>query len=60
MVVVPASMAETVLEVAAEREAVEQVVKKELERYPGSPGKYYPFNDATWKLYEDYKQRGEA
>ncbi len=60
VVVVPAAMAETVLEVAAEREAVEQVVKKELERNPGSPGKYYPFNDATWKLFEEYKQRGEA
>ncbi|MDA0233032.1 MAG: ribonuclease activity regulator RraA, partial [Chloroflexi bacterium] len=60
VVVVPASMAEKVLEVAAEREAVEQVVKKELQRNPGSPGKYYPFNDATWKLYEEYKKRGEA
>ena len=60
VVVVPAIMADTVLEVAAEREAVELVVKKELERNPGSPGKYYPFNDATWKLYEEYKQRGEA
>jgi regulator of RNase E activity RraA len=54
VVVVPAEMAETVLEVAAEREAVEQVVKTEL------PGKYYPFNDATWRLFEEYKQRGEA
>jgi hypothetical protein len=26
----------------------------------GSPGRYYPFNDATWKLYEEYKRRGEA
>lgn len=60
VVVVPAAMAETVLKVAEEREAVELVVKKELERNPGSPGKYYPFNDATWKLYEEYKQRGEA
>lgn len=60
VVVVPAAKAERVLEIAAEREAVEHVIKKELEKNPGSPGKYYPFNDATWKLYEEYKQRGEA
>ncbi len=60
VVAVPAAMAERVLQIAAEREAVEQVVKTELRRNPGSPGKYYPFNDATWKLYEEYKKRGEA
>ena len=49
-----------VLEIAAEREEVEQVIKKELRKNPGSPGKYYPFNDATWKLFEEYKSRGEA
>ena len=53
-------MAERVLEIAAEREEVEQVIKKELRKNPGSPGKYYPFNDATWKLFEEYKSRGEA
>lgn len=60
VVVVPASMAETVLKVAAEREAVEHVVKTELQRNPGPPGRYYPFNDNTWKLFEEYKARGEA
>ncbi len=60
VVVVPAAMADEVLKVAHEREAVEQVIKKELARNPGSPGRYYPFNDATWKLYEEYKKRGEA
>jgi regulator of RNase E activity RraA len=60
VVVVPAAMAEEVLKVSAEREAVEHVIKAELKRNPGSPGKYYPFNDDTWKLYEEYKQRGEA
>ena len=60
VVVVPAVMAETVLKVAAEREAVEHVVKTELQRNPGPPGRYYPFNDNTWKLYEEYKARGEA
>lgn len=60
VVVVPALMADRVLEAAVEREAVEQVIKKELERHPGSPGKYYPFNEATRKLFDDYKARGEA
>jgi regulator of RNase E activity RraA len=60
VVVVPAAMAERVLEIAAEREAVEHVIKAELAKNPGSPGKYYPFNDATWKLFEEYKKRGEA
>lgn len=58
--VVPRSMVDTVIEVAREREAVEVVIKKELERNPQSPGRYYPFNDETWKLYEEYKRRGEA
>jgi len=60
VVVVPAAMTDRVLEIAAEREAVENVIKTELKRNPGSPGKYYPFNDNTWKLYEEYKARGEA
>jgi regulator of RNase E activity RraA len=59
VVVIPAVMADRVLEIAAEREEVEQVIKKELRKNPGSPGKYYPFNDATWKLFEEYKSRGE-
>ena len=53
-------MCERVLEIAAEREKIEQVIKKELRKNPGSPGKYYPFNQNTQKLFEDYKSRGEA
>ncbi|HEY7142422.1 MAG TPA: hypothetical protein VIE44_20185 [Methylomirabilota bacterium] len=60
VVVVPAALVDEVIRVATERKAVERVIKKELERRPGSPGRYYPFNEATWKLYEEYKQRGEA
>ena len=60
VVVVPAPLVDEVIKVAGEREAVEHVIKKELERHPGSPGRYYPFNDATWQLYEEYKRRGEA
>jgi regulator of RNase E activity RraA len=60
VVVVPALLVDDIIKVATEREAVERVIKKELERNPGSPGRYYPFNDATWKLYQEYKSRGDA
>ena len=43
VVVVPLSVHEEVLEIATEREAVEEVIRDELEENPGSPGKYYPF-----------------
>ena len=60
VVVVPSTMCERVLEIAAEREKIEQVIKKELRKNRGSSGKYYPFNQNTQKLFEDYKSRGEA
>ncbi len=60
VVVVPAAMAERVLEIADEREQVEDVIKQELRKNPGSPGRYYPFNDNTWKLFEEYKSRGDV
>lgn len=60
VVVVPAAVAEEVLEMAAEREAIERVIKTELERNPGPPGKYYPFTDEARKLFDEYKARGEA
>jgi len=60
VVVVPSTMCERVLEIAAEREKIERVIKLELRKNPGSPGKYYPFNQNTKKLFEDYKSRGEA
>ena len=41
------------LRIAREREEVEEVVKAELEANPGPPGRYYPFNENTWKLYEE-------
>ena len=60
VVVVPSIMCERVLEIAAEREKIERVIKLELRKNPGSPGKYYPFNENTKQLFEDYKSRGEA
>jgi hypothetical protein len=37
-----------------------KITDAQLAKNPQSPGRRYLFNDATWKLYEDYKARGEA
>ena len=52
-VVVPAAAVDEVIRIAHEREEVEQVIKAQLEIEQCSPGKYYPFNDLTWKLFEE-------
>ncbi|MBM3934387.1 MAG: ribonuclease activity regulator RraA [SAR202 cluster bacterium] len=53
VVVVPRSMVDTVIQVAKQREDVEHIIKQQLEIEQCSPGKYYPFNERTWKLYEE-------
>ena len=53
VVVVPQSIVDEVIEIAHQREEVEEVVKAQLEVEKCSPGKYYPFNDNTWKLFEE-------
>ena len=53
VVVVPNSIVDEVIEIAHRREEVEEVVKAQLEIEQCSPGKYYPFNDNTWKLFEE-------
>ena len=50
---VPKSEIEDVIRIAHQREEVEEVIKQQLEIEECSPGKYYPFNDNTWKLYEE-------
>ena len=35
-----------------EREEGEEVIKEQLNVENCSPGKYYPFNDETWRLFE--------
>ena len=60
VVVVPAAMADRVLEIAAEREEVEQVIKTELRKNPGSPGKYYPFNEEGRREYEEWLAEQKA
>ena len=53
VVVVPARIAADVVRLAREHAAVEEVVKAQLEVEQCSPGRYYPFNDRTWELYEE-------
>jgi len=53
VVVVPSSEVDEVIRIAHEREEVEEVIKAQLEVENCSPGKYYPFNEDTWKLYEE-------
>jgi len=43
VVVVPKLMATEVLQIAHEREEVEEIIRQELIDNPGTPGKYYPF-----------------
>ena len=52
-VVVPQAAVDQVIAIAHEREEVEGVIKAQLEVEQCSPGKYYPFNDLTWKLFEE-------
>ena len=52
-VVVPAAAVDQVIAIAHEREEVEGVIKAQLEVERCSPGKYYPFNDLTWQLFEE-------
>ena len=53
VVVVPKTEVDDVIRIAHQREEVEEVIKQQLEVEGCSPGKYYPFNDNTWKLYEE-------
>ena len=53
VVVVPRSLVDEVIQIAREREEVEEVIKSQLIKEECSPGKYYPFNDLTWKLFEE-------
>ena len=43
VVCVPASHAQQVYDIAHGREAIEVIIKEELIKNPGSPGKFYPF-----------------
>ena len=57
VVVVPRTAVDEVIRIAHEREEVEGIVKAQLEIEQCSPGKYYPFNDQTWKLVEEHRKK---
>jgi len=50
VVVVPAKVAETVYGIAHGREVIEDLVKEELTKNPGPPGKFYPFMSGKIKV----------
>eukprot|EP00566_Odontella_aurita_P037543 CAMPEP_0113527144 /NCGR_PEP_ID=MMETSP0015_2-20120614/1135_1 /TAXON_ID=2838 /ORGANISM="Odontella" /LENGTH=165 /DNA_ID=CAMNT_0000425551 /DNA_START=809 /DNA_END=1306 /DNA_ORIENTATION=+ /assembly_acc=CAM_ASM_000160 len=50
VVVVPAAVAETVYSIAHGREEIEEIVKEELIKNPGPPGKFYPFMSGKIKV----------
>jgi regulator of RNase E activity RraA len=50
VVVVPAKVAEMVYSIAHGREEIEGIVKEELTKNPGPPGKFYPFMSGKIKV----------
>jgi len=50
VIVVPAKVAETVYDIAHGREVIEEIVKEELIKNPGPPGKFYPFMSGKIKV----------
>jgi regulator of RNase E activity RraA len=50
VVCVPAKVAETVYSIAHGREVIEDIVKEELTKNPGPPGKFYPFMSGKIKV----------
>jgi len=50
VVVVPAKVAEKVYNIAHGREVIEEIVKEELTKNPGPPGKFYPFMSGKIKV----------
>eukprot|EP00525_Craspedostauros_australis_P002491 CAMPEP_0198134912 /NCGR_PEP_ID=MMETSP1442-20131203/60317_1 /TAXON_ID= /ORGANISM="Craspedostauros australis, Strain CCMP3328" /LENGTH=255 /DNA_ID=CAMNT_0043796069 /DNA_START=492 /DNA_END=1259 /DNA_ORIENTATION=- len=50
VVCVPAKVAEMVYSIAHGREEIEEIVKEELIKNPGPPGKYYPFMSGKVKV----------
>ncbi|MEC7838134.1 MAG: hypothetical protein VX523_05395 [Chloroflexota bacterium] len=57
VVVLPNVIVDECIKIMEEREEIEKIVKNELNKTPGSPGKYYPFNELTYKLYEEFKKK---
>ena len=57
VVVFPKKLLNEIVSITEEREEMDIMIKDELIKNPESPGKYYPFNDDTYKLYEELKKQ---
>ena len=57
VVVFPKKLLNEIVSITEEREEMEIMIKDQLIKNPESPGKYYPFNDDTYKLYEELKKQ---
>jgi regulator of RNase E activity RraA len=55
-VVVPAQVAEEVVEKAEEYEEIELFIKDRVRKERCAPGRYYVPNEETWRLYREYKK----
>ena len=60
VIVVPRPKVNEVIKIAHEREEIEEIIKAQLEIENCSSGKYYPFNENTWKLHEEKTGRKRA
>ena len=52
-VVVPRGIVEEVVAMALRHKEVEELVQAQIEAERCSPGRYYPFTELAWKLYEE-------
>ncbi len=59
VVVVPKALAEQVVAEAEEHEQIEAFVKGRIEQEGCAPGKYYPVNDLSRRLYEESKKKSK-
>ncbi len=57
VVVMPSQLAEELLEECVEHDEVEQALLEYTQEQKISPKSFYPFNDETMKIYEDWKAR---
>lgn len=60
VVVLPSHLAEAVIQDAEKFEKIEQLIKQKIAEENVSPGKYYPFNEATWALYNASQEKHDV
>lgn len=57
VVVLPSQLAEEILEECIKHDEIEQAVLEHTQKEKISPKSFYPFNDDTLKIYEEWKKR---